>query len=107
MELIDPEFYHLDTALFPISDNLIAVFEDAFSAESKEIIKSLGCEIIYLGYRDAKEFALNSIAIGKNIIVHFEAENFISILKKKGFSVHTVDISEFIKFGGGLKCLTF
>lgn len=34
-DLIDPEFYHLDTAMFPISNDLIAVFEDAFSEESK------------------------------------------------------------------------
>ena len=35
LHLIDPEFYHLDTALFPISNDLIAVYEEAFSQESK------------------------------------------------------------------------
>lgn len=93
--------------MFPISKDLIAVFEDAFSEESKEIIKSLGCEIIYLSYKDAKEFALNSVVIENHAIVHYEAENFIKILQEKGFTVDTVDVSEFIKFGGGLKCLTF
>lgn len=34
LELIDPEFYHLDTVLFPISNDLIAVFLDAFSEDS-------------------------------------------------------------------------
>lgn len=34
LNLIDPEFYHLDTALFPISNDLIAVFLEAFSEES-------------------------------------------------------------------------
>ncbi len=34
-ELIDPEFYHLDTALCPISKDLIAVYETAFSEEGK------------------------------------------------------------------------
>jgi len=107
LELIDPEFYHLDTALFPISNDLIAVYEDAFSEKSKKQIAELGCEIIYLTYKDAKEFALNSTVIGKHVIVHYEAENFIHILQEKGFIVHPIDVSEFIKFGGGLKCLTF
>lgn len=76
-KLIDPEFYHLDTAMFPISNDLIAVYEEAFSEESKSLIKRLGCEIMYLTYKDAKEFALNSIALGKHLIVHYEAEDFI------------------------------
>lgn len=38
-ELIDPEFYHLDTAMYPISDNLIAVYESAFTEEGKQMIK--------------------------------------------------------------------
>ncbi|KAL4505140.1 hypothetical protein ABPG72_016207 [Tetrahymena utriculariae] len=106
-QLIDPEFYHLDTAMFPISENLIAVYENAFSEEAKQKIKKLGCEIIYLTYKDAKEFSCNSTVIGKHAIVHYEAENFIKLLQQRGFQIHTVDVSEFIKFGGGLKCLTF
>lgn len=34
LELIDPFFYHLDLALFPVSNNLICVCEEAFSVES-------------------------------------------------------------------------
>ncbi len=45
--------------------------------------------------------------VDNNIVVHQEAKGFIEILKNKGFNVHEVDVSEFIKFGGGLKCLTF
>lgn len=41
------------------------------------------------------------------MIVHFEAESFIASLKERGYIVHTVDVSEFINLGGGLKSLTF
>jgi len=34
-ELRNPMFYHLDTAMFPISNNLIAVYEDAFTEQGK------------------------------------------------------------------------
>jgi N-dimethylarginine dimethylaminohydrolase len=43
----------------------------------------------------------------KEIVTHYEARRFIKELKNRGFKVHEIDISEFIKFGGGLKCLTF
>lgn len=51
--------------------------------------------------------ALNSLVFGKNVVVHYEAKNFISELESRGYRVHTVDVGEFMKFGGGLKCLTF
>lgn len=34
-ELRNPMFYHLDTALCPISNDLIAVYEEAFTEEGK------------------------------------------------------------------------
>lgn len=68
----------------------------------------MGCELIKLSYEDALGFACNSVSLdGKNLIAHYEAKGFIEDLRNRGFTVHTVDISEFIKFGGGLKCLTF
>lgn len=106
-ELIDPKYYHLDTALCPISNDLIMVYEPAFSENSKELIKSLNCEILYLTENDALNFALNSIVIGKNIIIHESATRVHDLLEEKGFIIHKVNISEFIKFGGGIKCLTF
>jgi N-dimethylarginine dimethylaminohydrolase len=106
-ELIDKKYYHLDTALFPINDHLIAVFPDAFSKKALDYLKSLDTEIIELNETDAEAFALNSVSIDNNIVVHYEAQNFINLLKSRSFNVHTVDISEFIKFGGGLKCLSF
>ena len=62
---------------------------------------------MYLDYEMAKMFALNSISIGNNMIVPVGADTFIKKLKEKGFVVYEVDMSEFLKFGGGLKCLTF
>lgn len=46
LELVDPLFYHLDIALFPVSDNLIAVCEEAFSEDSMKTLKKLDCEIL-------------------------------------------------------------
>lgn len=107
LKLIDPKYYHLDTALFPVSDNLIAYYKDAFSEDSIHILENLDCELLEVSKESAESFALNSIALNDHIIVHYEAKKFIKRLKDRGFIVKTVDVSEFIKFGGGLKCLTF
>jgi len=70
-------FYHLDTALCPISNDIIAVYEEAFTEEGKKTLASLGCKIMKVAFEDAKAFALNSIMIGKHAIVHYEAKGFI------------------------------
>jgi N-dimethylarginine dimethylaminohydrolase len=46
--LIDDRFYHLDTAFCPINDDLIAVYEPAFSKEALKKIHALDCEILLL-----------------------------------------------------------
>lgn len=107
LNLIDPKYYHLDTALFPVSNELIALYEPAFDKESIRVLENLDCELLKLDQQSALDFALNSIALNNNILVHYKAKSFISKLKKRGFDLYELDVSEFIKFGGGLKCLTF
>lgn len=73
-------FYHLDTVFFPITSNLIAYYEDAFSESSQKLIQDLDCQKIKLSYDDAINFAANSIVLGNHIVVHKGASNFINIL---------------------------
>jgi len=63
-------YYHLDTAVFPISNNLIAIYENALTKESLKKVYDLGCEIIKISYQDAKNFACNSIALGNHIVMN-------------------------------------
>ncbi len=106
-KLIDPRLYHLDTVLFPISTDLIAVYPDAMTEESQEKLTHLDAEILVVSEKDVMSFGLNSVALENDIIMHTGARDFGNILKKRGFTIHYTDISEFLKFGGGLKCLTF
>ena len=39
LELVDPRFYHLDTALFVLDGDEIAYFPDAFSADSRQVLR--------------------------------------------------------------------
>lgn len=107
LELIDEKFYHLDTALLPVNDELIAYFPGAFTPESRKKIQTLDVELIELEEFHALSFALNSIVIGDHVIMHKDAIYLGDILGERGYAVYYMDISEFIKFGGGIKCLTF
>ncbi|MCB0279849.1 MAG: hypothetical protein KDD94_10120, partial [Calditrichaeota bacterium] len=89
-----------------INENLIAIYEPAFSEKSLQKLHSFNCDILSLSEEDANSFALNSIVIKNHIIIHSGAEKFSQVMRSKDYIVHNVDISEFLKFGGGLKCLS-
>ncbi|KRW99009.1 hypothetical protein PPERSA_11610 [Pseudocohnilembus persalinus] len=107
-ELVSPKYYHLDTALFPVNKDLIIAYKPAFTKSAWEKIQNLGCQILEIQEEDALGFGCNSISLdGKNLIMHYQAQNLIQHLLNQGLNVYQVDISEFIKLGGGLKCLTY
>ncbi len=99
-------FYHLDTALFPLDDDLIVYFPNAFGPIDTETLNSLDCELLPITEEEARGFACNSIVFEDHVITHTESKSFIRTLQKRGYSVIPTDISEFLKLGGGLKCLT-
>lgn len=106
LELIDSKFYHLDTALFPISRNLIAWWPPAFSGESRDKIENLGAELIKVNYNEANKFVCNSISMEDTIIMPKGCLIFREEVAKRGYKIIELDVSEFMKAGGGIKCLT-
>lgn len=56
--------YHLDTALFPVSNDLIAAYKQAFDEDGIKLLESLDCEILWVDQEDVKHFSLNSVALG-------------------------------------------
>lgn len=106
LELIDPKFYHLDTALFPISRDLIAWWPPAFSEDSQNKIENLGAELIKVNYEEANKFVCNSVSARGVIIMPKGCPIFKEEVSKRGYKIIELDVSEFMKAGGGIKCLT-
>jgi len=106
LELIDPRFYHLDMALAPISPDLIVYNPKAFSKKSAAKIKSLGCELIEVNTYDANLFGSNLVPIGKNIVMIDGTQKLGQDLKDRGFKITELNMSEFRKSGGAIRCLT-
>lgn len=93
LKLIHPYMYHLDTALLAVSDNLIIYSKDAFDEASLQKIKGFGCELATVEIEDVKQFGLNSVVLGNDVVIHYEAKKMIKLLEQKGYRVHTVDVS--------------
>lgn len=106
LQLVDDRFYHLDTAMSILDGNTIAYFPSAFSDESQEVIEQSFDRIIHANETDAEAFGLNMVSDGKDAFVSAQAVGLQKEIHRLGFNVHSVDVSEFKKAGGGTKCMT-
>jgi N-dimethylarginine dimethylaminohydrolase len=106
LQLVDPRFYHLDTALFPLNGQRVAYFPGAFSPGSQEVLRNLFPDAVIADEDDAAVLGLNAVSDGTNVVINAEAGNLQLELKRQGFEVIPVDLSELRKAGGGPKCCT-
>ena len=107
LELVDPHWYHLDTAFCPLPEGRLIAYEKAFAEKGVEAINhAFGGSVIWVSEQDAKNFACNAISINRSIVMHHASDELKSVLAQHGFEVIEADISEFIKAGGACKCLT-
>ena len=106
LELVDPRFYHLDTALAVLDDRTIAFYPPAFSAAAQDQLRALFPEAIVVGSADAFVLGLNVVSDGLNVVLPAAAEGFAAQLRAAGFEPVGVDLSELLKGGGSVKCCT-
>ncbi|KAB2374397.1 dimethylargininase [Actinomadura montaniterrae] len=106
LRLIDPRFYHLDTALFPLGGSNVAYFPGAFSPGSRAVLERLFPEAVIADEADAAVLGLNAVCDGRNVVINAEATGLIGTLRDHGYEPVPVDLSELRKAGGGPKCCT-
>jgi N-dimethylarginine dimethylaminohydrolase len=112
LTLIDPRFYHLDTALAVLdprtgdSDANIAYLPGAFDERSRAVLEERYPDAVLVGDEDAAVLGLNSISDGRNVIISSRAKGFEQQLLERGYNPIGVDLSELLLGGGGVKCCT-
>ena len=106
LELIDPRFYHLDTALAVLDNTTIAYYPPAFSAAARAILLDLFPDAIEVAGSDADVLGLNAVSDGLNVVLPAAATGFAGQLREAGFKPIGVDLSELLKGGGSVKCCT-
>jgi N-dimethylarginine dimethylaminohydrolase len=108
LNLVDPRFYHLDTCFCPLAEGHTLYYPAAFSAESQMRIRA---EIpaekrIEVSTEDACHFACNAVGIGNQVYVNRASAALQHALTSRGFDVHEVSVTEFLRAGGAVKCLS-
>lgn len=117
LNLIDPRFYHLDTALTVLDpvegvDNggperaNIAYLPGAFDDASRAILEERYPDAILVSDEDGSAFGLNSASDGRNVIISPRATGFEQQLRDRGYNPIMIDLSELLLGGGGIKCCT-
>jgi N-dimethylarginine dimethylaminohydrolase len=106
LELVDPRFYHLDTALAVLDDSTIAYYPTAFSEASRARLHALFPDAIEVASADAYVLGLNVVSDGLHVVHPAAAVGFAAQLADAGFEPVGVDLSELLKGGGSVKCCT-
>jgi N-dimethylarginine dimethylaminohydrolase len=107
LQLVDPRFYHLDTCFCLLPGGQVMYFPKAFSIKSLQVIKDnfSASNRIEIDEEDAIYFACNAIVIGNNMILNHASRTLSDRLKSLGYRLILKPVSEFLKAGGGTKCL--
>ncbi|WIY07401.1 arginine deiminase-related protein [Amycolatopsis mongoliensis] len=106
LTLVDPRYYHLDTALAVLDADTVMFYPAAFSPESLELLDELYPDAIHATDADAAEFGLNAVSDGKHVVLPQSATGLIGRLRERGFEPIGVDMAELLKAGGSVKCCT-
>jgi N-dimethylarginine dimethylaminohydrolase len=112
LELVNPSFYHLDTAIAvldpqPGFDNPnIAYLPSAFNEHGLAILRARFPDAILVTEEDAAVLGLNSFSDGYNVVIAARARDFERQLRERGYNPIGVDLSELLLGGGGVKCCT-
>jgi N-dimethylarginine dimethylaminohydrolase len=106
LRLVDPRFYHLDTALVVLDGDTAAYYPAAFDDAGQAALASHFAELIEAKDEDAEVLGLNAVSDGRHVVLPEQARGLASQLAGAGFVPVTVDVSEFLKSGGGPKCCT-
>ncbi|MGD8215506.1 dimethylargininase [Aestuariimicrobium sp. Y1814] len=106
LRLVNPTYYHLDTALCVLDEETIAYLPAAFDQPSQDELAVRFPDAIRLPTPAPDALVVNATSDGRHVIIppdtgHFEAE-----LRERGYLPVPVDVSELHLGGGGIKCCT-
>lgn len=108
LELIDPRFYHLDTALCALSGGEVLYVPDAFNAQGLAAIEAAVDKDrrLIVGEEDAVLLGANGIPLGNHYICGGISEELRRTLAARGYQIETPAIAPFRLSGGAAYCLS-
>jgi N-dimethylarginine dimethylaminohydrolase len=106
VRITHPGMYHLDIGFCPLDETRAMVCPAAFDHASAEALLDLVPDPLVLTEEEALTFCANSIVLGSTILMPACPDRVRSRLEQWGFEVVVVEVGEFVKGGGAIRCLT-
>jgi N-dimethylarginine dimethylaminohydrolase len=106
LQLVDPRYYHLDTALTVLGGANVAYLPEAFSESSRKVLAQLFPDAVLATPADAAVLGLNAVCDGTHVVLPAQATGLAGQLEARGLVPVPVDLSELLRGGGGPKCCT-
>jgi N-dimethylarginine dimethylaminohydrolase len=108
LELADPRFYHMDTALSPLPGGEVMYLPEAFTAGGRALIRDRvpAHARIELGIADGCRLAANAVCLGDTLVMSSCGARLRAELRERGYEVAATPLPSFLKSGGSAFCLT-
>ncbi|MCX3059636.1 amidinotransferase [Streptomyces sp. GXMU-J5] len=108
LDLVDPRFYHLDTALAVLDDaaDEVMYYPAAFSPGSQEVLRRMFPDALIADEASAMALGLNAVSDGRRVLLPQAALGLFEPLRERGFEPVGMDLGELLKGGGSVKCCT-
>lgn len=98
--------YHLDLAFCPLDSETALVCPAAFDEPSAAALMALVPDVVMLSEPEALTFCANSVVVGRSVVMPACPPRVRAELEARGFAVEVVDVTEFHKGGGSVRCLS-
>ncbi len=107
LELLDPDFYHLDTCFSVLDAKTVMIYPGAFTQEGLDLIHHFFDHVIECPEDESRElFACNAHCPDqRHVVIQKGCVATVEQLKAAGFVPVEVDTSEYIKSGGSVFCM--
>jgi N-dimethylarginine dimethylaminohydrolase len=106
IELVDERLYHLDLTFCPLDGRRALCAPSGWDRYGRRVVESLVPEPFWLTEDEALAFTANSVVVGTTVVMSTTPPRVGRQLEAWGFDVVTCDVGEFLKAGGGCRCLT-
>jgi N-dimethylarginine dimethylaminohydrolase len=106
VELVDERLYHVDLTFCPLDERRAICAPSGWDAYGRKVVEALVPEPLWLDDDEALSFCANSVVVGTNVVMPSVPLRVGRQLEAWGFSPVESRVDEFLKAGGGCRCLT-
>lgn len=106
LRLTHPRMYHLDLAFCPLDETRAMVCPAAFDDASAAAALASVPEPLVLSAEEALTFCANSVVVGRTVLMPRCPDRVRTQLEAWDLEVVVLDVTEFHKGGGSVRCLT-